>query len=76
MVPWPLRRVRWPKFRQYRDIKPSNVLVALYDDRPVSKVIDFGVAKATSHQLTEKTMFTQYGQIVGTIEYMSPNRPS
>jgi tetratricopeptide (TPR) repeat protein len=58
----------------HRDIKPSNVLVALYDDRPVPKVIDFGVAKATSHRLTEKTMFTQYGQILGTIDYMSPEQ--
>ena len=58
----------------HRDIKPSNVMVALYDDRPVPKIIDFGVAKATSQQLTEKTMFTQYGQVVGTIEYMSPEQ--
>ena len=58
----------------HRDIKPSNVLVALYDDRPVPKVIDFGVAKATSQRLTQKTMFTQYGQIVGTVEYMSPEQ--
>ena len=58
----------------HRDIKPSNVLVALYDDKPVPKVIDFGVAKATSQRLTEKTMFTHYGQIVGTIDYMSPEQ--
>jgi eukaryotic-like serine/threonine-protein kinase len=43
----------------HRDLKPSNVLIALYDDRPVSKVIDFGVAKATTQKLTEKTMFTR-----------------
>ena len=58
----------------HRDIKPSNILMALYDDRPVPKVIDFGVAKATGGRLTEKTMFTDLGQIVGTIEYMSPEQ--
>ena len=58
----------------HRDIKPSNILVALYDGQPVPKVIDFGVAKATSQKLTEKTMFTQYGQVVGTLEYMSPEQ--
>ena len=58
----------------HRDIKPSNILMALYDGRPVPKVIDFGVAKATGGRLTEKTMFTDLGQIVGTIEYMSPEQ--
>ena len=58
----------------HRDIKPSNILVALFDGQPVPKVIDFGVAKATSQTLTEKTMFTHYGQIVGTIDYMSPEQ--
>jgi len=58
----------------HRDIKPSNVLVAEYDDRPVPKIIDFGVAKAVDKRLTEKTMFTHYGQIVGTIDYMSPEQ--
>jgi serine/threonine protein kinase/Flp pilus assembly protein TadD len=58
----------------HRDLKPSNILVAQYDGKPVPKVIDFGVAKAISHKLTEKTMFTQYGQIVGTVEYMSPEQ--
>ena len=58
----------------HRDIKPSNILVALYDGRPVPKVIDFGVAKATGGQLTDKTMFTGLGQIIGTLEYMSPEQ--
>ena len=58
----------------HRDIKPSNVLVAQYDGRPVPKVIDFGVSKATAQKLTEKTMFTGHGQIVGTLEYMSPEQ--
>ena len=58
----------------HRDLKPSNVMVAEYDDRAVPKIIDFGVAKATGQKLTEKTMFTQYGQLVGTLEYMSPEQ--
>jgi eukaryotic-like serine/threonine-protein kinase len=58
----------------HRDLKPSNVLVSLYDGQPVPKVIDFGVAKATEQRLTERTMFTQYGQIIGTLEYMSPEQ--
>lgn len=58
----------------HRDIKPSNVLVALQDDKPVPKIIDFGVAKATSQRLTEHTIATELGQLVGTPEYMSPEQ--
>ncbi len=58
----------------HRDIKPSNVLVAMQDGKPVTKVIDFGVAKAIDQRLTEKTFFTQHGAIVGTLEYMSPEQ--
>jgi WD40 repeat protein/serine/threonine protein kinase len=58
----------------HRDLKPSNVLVALYDDRPVPKIIDFGVAKATGQQLTEQTLHTGFGTVVGTLEYMSPEQ--
>jgi serine/threonine protein kinase/tetratricopeptide (TPR) repeat protein len=58
----------------HRDIKPSNVVVALYDDKPVPKVIDFGIAKATGQKLTERTMFTEFGQVIGTLEYMSPEQ--
>jgi tetratricopeptide (TPR) repeat protein len=58
----------------HRDLKPSNVLVAEYDGKPVPKIIDFGVAKATAQPLTERTMFTQFGQLIGTFEYMSPEQ--
>lgn len=58
----------------HRDLKPSNVLIALYDGTPSPKVIDFGVAKATQQTLTEKTLFTRLGQVVGTFEYMSPEQ--
>src|SRR4051812_33548412 len=58
----------------HRDVKPSNVMVCLYDGKPVPKVIDFGVAKATEQRLTERTMFTNYGAIIGTFEYMAPEQ--
>ena len=58
----------------HRDIKPSNIMVTLLDGRPVPKVIDFGIAKATSLELTEKTLFTRYAQMIGTPEYMSPEQ--
>jgi serine/threonine protein kinase/WD40 repeat protein len=58
----------------HRDIKPSNVLIALYDDRPMVKVIDFGVAKATGGALTEHTIDTVFGGVVGTPQYMSPEQ--
>ncbi len=58
----------------HRDIKPSNIMVTLHDGQPVPKVIDFGIAKATSLELTEKTLFTRYAQMIGTPEYMSPEQ--
>jgi serine/threonine protein kinase/ribosomal protein S16 len=58
----------------HRDIKPSNVLITLHDGKPVPKVIDFGIAKATAQRLTEKTVFTRFAQMIGTPEYMSPEQ--
>jgi serine/threonine protein kinase/tetratricopeptide (TPR) repeat protein/WD40 repeat protein len=58
----------------HRDLKPSNVLVTVNDGRPIPKVIDFGVAKATNQQLTEKTLFTAFASMVGTPLYMSPEQ--
>jgi len=58
----------------HRDLKPSNILVVVQDDRPVPKVIDFGIAKATDHRLAQQTLFTEQGQMIGTPEYMSPEQ--
>src|SRR5262245_49055547 len=63
-----------PKGIIHRDLKPSNVLVAIQDEKPAPKIIDFGVAKATAQRLTEKTMFTEMGVLIGTPEYMSPEQ--
>ena len=59
----------------HRDIKPSNILVMMADDKPVPKVIDFGIAKATAQQpLTDKTLYTAFEQFIGTPAYMSPEQ--
>ena len=58
----------------HRDLKPTNVLVAAYDGQPVPKVIDFGIAKALGERLTERTLVTGVGGIIGTLEYMSPEQ--
>ncbi|RBP39110.1 serine/threonine protein kinase [Roseimicrobium gellanilyticum] len=60
----------------HRDIKPSNVMITLYADKPVVKVIDFGIAKATQAKLTDKTLFTRFEQFIGTPVYMSPEQAS
>jgi serine/threonine protein kinase len=58
----------------HRDLKPSNILVSIHDDKPMVKVIDFGIAKAIGMELTGKTVFTQFGRMIGTPQYMSPEQ--
>ncbi len=58
----------------HRDLKPSNILVTLHDGKPVVKIIDFGIAKAIDQELTERTLFTQVSQMIGTPLYMSPEQ--
>jgi serine/threonine protein kinase len=58
----------------HRDLKPSNILVAPHDGEPVVKVIDFGVAKAIGQQLTDKTIYTRFAQMIGTPLYLSPEQ--
>jgi WD40 repeat protein/serine/threonine protein kinase len=58
----------------HRDLKPSNIMVTLHDDKPVVKVIDFGVAKAVGQQLSDKTVYTRFTQMIGTPQYMSPEQ--
>ena len=58
----------------HRDLKPSNILVAEIDDQPHPKIIDFGIAKATSSRLTARTLYTECGVLMGTLEYMSPEQ--
>ncbi len=58
----------------HRDLKPTNVLVTLHDGTPIPKIIDFGISKATNQRLTEKTLFTEYQQLIGTPQYMSPEQ--
>ena len=58
----------------HRDVKPSNVLVTMQDGKPVPKIIDFGIAKATEQKLTERSLYTQHATVMGTLEYMSPEQ--
>ncbi|HND56584.1 MAG TPA: serine/threonine-protein kinase, partial [Pirellulaceae bacterium] len=58
----------------HRDLKPANILVTMLDGKPVPKIIDFGVAKALSGKLTDETLSTGFGAVVGTVEYMAPEQ--
>ncbi|MBL8760387.1 MAG: serine/threonine protein kinase, partial [Phycisphaerae bacterium] len=58
----------------HRDLKPSNILVSTQDGKPAAKIIDFGIAKATAAKLTDKTLFTEHRQLIGTPDYMSPEQ--
>jgi len=58
----------------HRDLKPSNILVTIQDGRPVPKIIDFGIARATEHRLSASTFYTEQGQMIGTPDYMSPEQ--
>ena len=58
----------------HRDLKPSHLLVTRVDGKPAPKVIDFGIAKATQMRLTERTLFTEQGTLIGTLDYMSPEQ--
>ena len=58
----------------HRDLKPANILITMIDAKPVPKVIDFGVAKATAGKLTDESLSTQFGAVLGTLEYMSPEQ--
>jgi serine/threonine protein kinase/Flp pilus assembly protein TadD len=58
----------------HRDLKPSNILIVVQEEKHIPKIIDFGIAKATEHSMTERTLFTEQGQLIGTPEYMSPEQ--
>ncbi|HQR06378.1 MAG TPA: serine/threonine-protein kinase [Gemmatales bacterium] len=58
----------------HRDLKPSNILIGLYDEKPIPKIIDFGIAKATGSRITDQSIYTEIGSLVGTLEYMSPEQ--